>query len=239
MNRPIHQLLTRFVLLLIATLPLASVAGAIPFRLQAVADGEIQDSGLDGFDTIDPLHSRSSFNACSFGCTVPSLSRAVFEFDLDALPAGVSTGSIQLGLRLVTSQSGGNGFEVYGYSGDGALGLGDALETGTLLAVVDPFVVPQELRFDVADFVNGFLGASTQYVGFLIKGQNETTFGAPFLVQGDAKEFIDTSDNPTTPNDYPSLFFDVPEPGTGILILLGLGTAGLGRRERRRPRESR
>ncbi len=61
--------LTFVLFALLSFLTSASVADAVPFRLQAVADGEVFDHGLDGFDTIDPLLSRSSFNACALGCT--------------------------------------------------------------------------------------------------------------------------------------------------------------------------
>lgn len=151
-------------------------------------------------------------------------SRAFMEYDLSAVTGPVSQATITIN---TTNGASGKAIDVYGYTGNGTLELGDF----PLGAFVTSFVAPAvQTTIDVTAFINTQVTGGSAFAGFNLRLQQEDT------------SYI--SQFGTTTTNYPLLTVDlatnpgggggttIPEPG--MLALFGLGLAGLGYVRRRK-----
>lgn len=204
-------------LLLAAFLSAPSYAGIV--TINAAADQTISDNNQDGvpdgFLSIGDGFLRTGF--------YPSHWRSAIEFDLAALGTSPSITSADLLLRDGGSSLDGI-LNIWGYIGDGTIGLGDGAETGLLVGAVNIVAAAgiQDFSIDVTTFLQGAVDGGASYAGFLIGAATPTGLG------GAASDMCASADgsylNCEGVGPRLNVAFDAsPAPAPGPILLMGLG----------------
>jgi hypothetical protein len=219
---------------------LALPAAAIPISITATAS----DRGSDVFPRDGVFDSVFSFTSAVNMQTPPlgnlgTEERGAVEFPLGSIPSG----SVVLGATLLLTPTStniglgaGEAGEVHGYSGDGAIQVGD-LEQINLVGTIGPTDDGQiSVPIDVT-FVQSLIDGAAPFAGFMFKGAD----GPSPVVFGFLGTFsgIPVGERPTLVVDVqePPV---IPEPTTMLLLGSGLIAVRLrailrGRKSQRSP----
>ena len=142
--------------------------------------------------------------------------RGVLEYDISSIPTGATITGAKI-MFEVNSIGGSGGIRVYGYAGDGAASIDDALQVGTQIGVGDfPFGETGTQTMDIStQFVQSLVGNS-QYLGINLVGNP----------QGGSLGFYADEFDPSPFFGLPAQLFiqytPVPEPATTALAALSI-----------------
>jgi hypothetical protein len=194
--------------LFLGVLGFAPPSGALSTTLQNPAFGTANDT--DGNGTFDSLTTTGTgfIGTRRFDGLV--IDRGLLEFDLSGIPSSATIESVSFAFRIVLTGSGSQGVDVVGYSGDGAVAIGDATVAGTLLGNYD--AGPLGLGFHSLDLGTAFLQA---LVG--------TGASLGLRLQADADGVNTAIGSPEFGDEEPKVVvtFSLPEPGAAISLLAG------------------
>ena len=95
--------------------------------------------------------------------------RTAFEFSLASIPPGATIDAAVLTVRLYNDLDP-RSLQVHGYSGDGAVTLGDFARDG-LVATFSAGTWGQFFQLDVSTFIAGLISAGSSYAGFNVREQ--------------------------------------------------------------------
>jgi hypothetical protein len=157
------------------------------YALTPIVDGDIVDQPVDGsFDSISST--GLTISPKSFGGATPYNQRAVMEFDLSQLPAGVKLESALLQMTAFSGTSD-NKFFMHGYEGNGVLEIADANASNTLADIQIRSSKPSSVTFDVTEYVNSLLSRGVIYLGLGLRGEESSNnayldFGASEYAPG-------------------------------------------------------
>lgn len=210
---------------LVLTAILAATAAGIgaPAPLSAVVDGTARDGAealKDGnADWLIPTGSLQLQNInVPVSPFVPLEDRPIIEFDLSTVTAPVGGAILTMPVAV---QRGPYPFsvQVYGYSGDGVLGLGD-FRAGTLLTTVE-YPGSGSLTVDVTTFIEQLRIDRAGFAGFELRiGANATApGGGPYLA---------LNSRSVPPAAQLAVVPAVPALPGAVLLVFGLGLAALG-----------
>ena len=154
---------------------LAGVALAETVELAIFEDATAVDDPTDGvFDFFASAGTVTAHSQVTNFLNIFITERALFEFDLSAVPAGAIIESATLTMYATKTSHGGSGadFDVHGYTGDGVVEISDADSSE---GVVLSFHVDSTgfYGLDLAAAVQGYLDASASVLGLNIRAQSE------------------------------------------------------------------
>lgn len=150
-------------LTLLAAGSLSGVANGEVAMLSPVAAGTGEDAGANGsFDSLlAPGFDLQTFN--QFG-SVTGERRFAIEFDLSAIPEGVTVESANLFANWTAGAVEDPTTLIYGYEGNGAVSFDDMTQTTSLVGSDFGF---NDLDIDITFFMQALVSTSTPFAGFL------------------------------------------------------------------------
>lgn len=149
--------------------------------------------------------------------------RGIVEFDISGLTSPV--GQALFDLTQIGSDGDGFQINVFGYTGNGTLELGDFPLGAMLASFTVPAGAESAISVDVTGFINDQIAINSEFVGFNLRLPIMSIVTEPLVFvsgTGPASPILTVDEEVRI----------LPEPGT--LALLGLGLLGLGFIKRRR-----
>ena len=215
----------------------ATAASAVTFEALLTDDRGIQGSEAGG---PTGLEIQNDGFLRVFGPS--SIWRSGIEFDLTGLTTSSIVSSAILSLRDEGSSIDGD-INVFGYSGDGVIALGDALNTGNQIS---SFTITQvngseDFSLDITAFIQSLATTGAGFAGVLLASIDETNFniGGSDICSSEASNGTATFVRPNCVGFGPTLSITttdvapVPLPASLVLLLTATGTLGfVGRRRR-------